>query len=683
METSDFILEIGLEEVPARFLDGLLKEMASKASELLSGRRLGYSKIRTVGTMRRLVLSVKGLETKQSDIETEVRGPSKKAAFTAEGVPTKAAEGFAASQKIVVKDLTTKEVQGGEYVFALRKEKGRPAEQVLKDFIPELLSALYLPVSMKWGDASFEFIRPIHYITAVFGDREVKTPAGGVKTSGKTFVRLPSGDAEPLVLEKADISKYEKVLGGHGVVLDGEKRKAMIKDQILAFERASSEKVLSDDELLTETANLVEGPKVLHAQFDPQFIIVLPMDVISTVVKKQQKCFPVEGSGSFLIISDGKSEKAIIKGYEQVVNARLSDAKFFYDEDIKAPFESNLEKMKKITYHEKIGSMWDKTQRVVALSAKIAEELSLPKEAAQRIQRAAELCKADLATHMVGEFSGLAGIMGREYSLVAGEDVRVANAIFEHYLPRSSDDVLPAQIEGAVVGISDRLDSIVNCFRSGIIPSGSNDPYALRRAAAGIVSIILHKALPLSLKGLIKSSAEISGPVDPSVIEAVENFILQRFKVLLEGEGLRYDMADAILPSADMLPQAYCRAFILKERIDDADIKGIIASADRIGRIVKDGSQVPVKPDLFDDPSEKDLFKTLCQVKDIYEERMKAQNYSAALDSLCPLTPVIGTFFEKTLVMHQDPKIRENRLALLESIGRLYKGFADLSKIVS
>ncbi|MCX5750031.1 MAG: glycine--tRNA ligase subunit beta [Candidatus Saganbacteria bacterium] len=683
MAKTNFLLEIGVEEVPARFLDGVLQSLCENVKKALEERRVGFDAIQVCGTMKRLVLFVEGILEKQQDMMSEVKGPPKKIAFNPDGTATKAALGFAASQDLKPKDLIVRQTNEGEYVYAVRNEKGISTKKVLTDVIPKAILSIHLPISMKWQDGDISFIRPIHYIMAFLGKDPVRFSVGKISASDKTLGhRFLSDSVMHAYNGGADLQKFEEFLEKLGVMLDREKRKSRIIKGIKNHEERTKEKIFADEDLINEVSNIVEYPQVLEGKFDRQFIMVLPQDVIYTVVKNQQKCFPAQQSGSFLIVADGVKEKEIISGYEQVVNARLHDAKFFYDEDVKIPLDKNIEKMKKIVYHEKIGSMWDKTRRIVKLSCWLAAQLTDNKETIAQVERAAELSKADLATHMVGEFSSLAGAMGREYSLVAGEDIRISRAIYEHYLPRFAGDAVPTEVQGAVIGIADRMDSIASCFAADIIPTGSVDPYGLRRAASGIVSIMMKKNIGIPLSKLAEKSMEILNISDAGKKGRIIDFIKQRLKVVLEGEGVRYDVCDSVLAISDDLIPAYCKAFEIMKALEDAWLKAVILAADRINRIVGDAKTSNIDTEAFTQSEERELYRNYCQIKDIVKEHLSGKEYAKALFDYKVMTRPVDVFFEKVLVMHQDDKVRANRLALLNGVKSLYMMFADFSKIV-
>ncbi len=681
--SNNFLLEIGTEEIPSRFLDAVLLDLKRLAEEKLRESDLQFSSVETLGTPRRLVLFIHGLEDKQQDKVLEIKGPPRSAAYDKEGGLTKAAEGFARAQGLDAKKLKIKDTGSGEYVFAVVKRKGKTAEAILKEIVPKLLELLPLPVSMKWGDGAHSFIRPLHYMLAVLGSKPVKLSFKGVVSFGRSRGhRLLAGNKMISYAGAADIGQFKAFLAKHGVVLSKQDRLELIKEQIKDFEKKNNAKIPLDTGLLNETANLTENPAVVAGSFLQQFLLVLPQDVIATVVKKQQKCFPSDGAAFFLIVSDGGEKGNVKAGYEQVVNARLSDAKFFYDEDLKNTLDPMIEKTKKITFLEKAGSMFDKTSRVSEISKYICHDLLDKKDLWSIVERACSLLKFDLSSHMVGEFSSLAGIMGREYCLVMGEDSRVARAVYEHYLPRFSGDDTPKEIYGAICGIADRIDTLCACFAAGLIPTGSEDPYALRRAAQGIVSIILAMELSIDIGNLLDKALEENPAEKNELKKKLSDFIGQRLKAVLEGEGIKHDVCDAVINNASNLTETYCKAFILNSSLANNRVKGIIMCADRIGRIAQKAEGAKADTSLFVEDGEKKLYSAFVQTKDLFREVMGIKQYEKALLTLANLTPAVEEFFEKVLVMHQDESIRKNRLALLNELNGLYLRFADFGKIV-
>jgi len=682
MAKKDLLIEIGVEEVPARFLEPLLSEFCEKTKKLLAESRLDLDSVRTLGTMRRLVIFVSGLEEKQKDVSLKIKGPSKAQAFDANGAPTKTAHAFASSKGIPVESLIVEKINNSDYVFAVKEEKGLPSKKILKDLIPKIVSSVYLPISMKWQNAEFSFIRPIHYALAVYGKEAIKFNIAGINSAG--FVkahRFLFEDKKISAGQSASMSAHEDLLKKYGIVLDGRERRGSIKAQLDKFSSKMRGKVVVDESLLNETADLVENPKVLKGTYRQEFAESLPQEVIFTVIKKQQKCFPVSGENIFFVVADGKSHEEISAGYAQVVNARLSDAKFFYDEDRKVALGTNVEKMKKITYHEKIGSMWEKMQRVQRLSVLLAKMLGASEDQTVKISRSAELAKSDLSTHMVGEFPDLAGIMGKYYASLAGEDKDVSEAVLEHYLPRYSGGELPSGFLGAVLGLSDRMDTIASCFSTGIIPTGSEDPYALRRAAQGIVSIILGKNFSISISRLTEEALKMSGSSDPSLKNKIVEFICQRLKAVLENEGIRYDVAEAVLKNCDDMVSAYCKAFEIQKVLSADWFSKLVESADRVRKICASASGGPVDASSFIEKGEKDLYATLEKVSIDVKKSLEQKDLGSALKGLSALSLPLGKFFEDIMVMHEDMKIRNNRLALLKEVESLYLMFADFSKI--
>jgi len=675
MQRKDFILEIGTEEIPARFLEGIFSDCGLKARGLLQGKRLEFGNVEVLGTMRRIIVGISGLSDKQKDVELKIKGPSRAHAFSPDGSPTKTALAFAASKGVFPDSLLIEKVNNADYVFAVKHEKGLPAEQVLKEFVPELISSLYLPVSMKWGLADHSFIRPIHYIMSVLGGKKLLCTAAGVSSSDFTRAHRFLFDNKKEVFKGSSLEEFTRFLKKYGIIADSRDRRRVIEDRVTGA---------VDKGLLSETADLVENPTVLMGRYKNDFCGTIPEEVIFTVIKEQQKCFPVSGGNSFFIVADGKESPEISAGYEQVVNARLADAKFFYDEDLKMPLSQSIEKTKKITFLEKAGSVMDKTVRVKALCSFIAEKLGADKAACARVERAAELSKFDLASHLVGEFPSLAGVMGKYYALAKGEDAQTAQAVLEQYLPAYSGDKLSGSFLGAVLGVCDRADTIVSCFSAGIIPTGSEDPYALRRNAQGLVSILLGKNFRIPLSLILEKAFAAFGSGDPQLKTKTSDFIIQRLKVTLENDGAGREIAEAAMSSADIFTDTYCRAFEMKKASAQPWFKDLVMSADRVRRICPAQPGFPAADaSLFIEEGERELYKIYLSAKKTYDSKTAELNFESALKTLSELSAPLAVFFEKVLVMHEDPAIKANRLALLSDIKALYEQFADFSKITN
>ncbi len=680
MQSKDLIIEIGTEEIPARFLEGIFADCRAKSEKLLAEKRLGFGRVEVFGTMRRLILGVSQVTVMQKDAELKIKGPSKAKAFSPEGVPSKTAEAFASSKGVRVDQLVIEKFNNTEYVFAVRHEKGMPSEAVLKDLVPDLMSSLYLPISMKWGRGDHVFIRPVHYIAAFFGGKRLACEAAGIESMEKVPAHKAIFNAKKERFAGKTVEDYKAFLKRLGVIACSSERRRNIEKGISGF-LAEGVQFVPDGPLLSETADLVENPSVLRGKYKKDYCGSIPEAVISTVIKKQQKCFPVQGDNSFFIVADGRKCQEISSGYEQVVNARLADAKFFYDEDLKVPLARAIEKTNKITYLKNAGTMMDKTQRARSLCSFVSAKLGAGTALKKKAERAAELSKFDLATHLVGEFPSLAGVMGRCYAIAGGEDPEVADAVLEQYLPAFSGDRLPDSLAGAVLGLSDRIDTIACCFSAGIIPTGSEDPYALRRSAQGLVAILLGKDLNISLSEIIEESFRLLGGADPALKAKTADFILQRFKAVLEGDGAGREIAEAVINNADVLAEAYCRAFEIKKVVAEEWFKDLVMSADRVKRICPAASAEKIDVSRFLDAEESILYNAFTEAKRSFDAKYLEHDFGAALMQLSPLSKPLAVFFEKVLVMHEDPAVKSNRLALLSHIKELYERFADLSKI--
>ncbi len=674
---SDFILEIGTEEIPARFLLPLFEEIKAKTERSLKENRLLFEKIECFGTMRRIVLGIYSLNEKQLDAELKIKGPSKKHSLNEDGSFSQVALSFAKSKGVNEKDLFFEKVNEVEYLFAIKKEKGRMIKELFNEVIPQIIYSIYLPISMKWGSGEYSFIRPVHYITAFYGGKLVNLKLFGLKSSNYSRAHKFLFNNKKIKFFGKSIGDYKVFLKKFGVLPNFEERKNIIAEQAKAIQK--SEKL--DEDLLNENANLVENPILLKGFYRKDFCNSIPNEVIYSVIKKQQKCFPSKSGNLFFIVADGRSNGEISQGYEQVVNARLSDAKFFYEEDIKIPLSDFIDKTKKIIFLEKAGSLFDKTLRLKSLVAYIAEQLNFA-ENKDKLIRATQLAKFDLSTHLVGEFPDLSGIMGRYYSLLSGEDPIVADAIKEQYLPGFFGDKVPDSMFGAILGIADRIDSISSCFAAGIIPSGSEDPYGLRRAALGIISIILFKDIKISLSDLIDESLSLLKSDDSNdLAQKIKDFILQRFKMVLENDGLEKDIADSILTVADILPEAYCKAFAIKSVRDKEWFDKILLASDRVKRICK-GYRGSIDKSLFLEKEEKELYDFFILKQKDFNEKTLKRDFVSSLKVLSEFADILNTFFDKVLVMHEDEKIKNNRLALLSQILSLFEAYADFSKIL-
>jgi len=700
------LLEIGLEEVPSRFMSVLLADIREKAGKELESLRLSSRSIQTFGTPRRLVLYLEGLPHKQEDLQKEVRGPQRAAAYNGNGNPTPALLGFAKSQGVPITELKIKKVGDKEFVFANVTEKGKSMEYLLEQMFPRLIRALYLPISMKWGCIDYRFIRPIHWITATCGSSRLNFTVADVASSNKTCGhRLLSG--KQLTFENkngTDIKTFKALLAKNCVMLDQDERREEIKKMVSSSAKKAGGTALLDPDLLEEVNFLVEWPNVVTGSYKKEFL-ALPRDVLITTMKKHQKYFAViDDSGrlvpAFVNITNGtkgQDLKDVSYGNERVLAARLNDAKFFFDEDRKKFLADRTPGLANVAFYEKLGNMKQKVDRITVLSEWISKELKLPDQKRANIREISQLCKSDLLTQMVYELPELQGIMGREYALLEGKPADIANGLAEHYLPRSSGDVLPRSIEGAIVAIADKIDSITGCFSIGIIPTGSEDPFGLRRQAQGIVSIILEKKLNLELdiliersyglyenifKGDVFASGKIKNREVQKVIPDALGFLASRMKSVMTEKGIRYDVADAVLAVFDDPLDSYDKAVSISKNLKATWFPGIVATADRVRRLAVNATRGNVvEADLATD-TEKDLYQLCLDVNGAVSQALAKDDHDAALKEYSRMTDPVENFFNKVMVMDKDERLKANRLALLRSMERMFLEYADFSKMV-
>jgi len=690
--TKDFLLEIGVEEMPARFLDPALSELKELAADALKEQRLGFKRVETYGTPRRLALFVEGLAEFQEPLEKEIKGPAVKAAFNQDGSPTKAAVGFAKSQGVSVSDLVNKPVGNVEYVFAVKREAGRQAFEVLTEVVPALIAGLHFPKPMRWGELEIRFARPIRWIVSLLGSEVVKFEFAGHQTGRTTTGHrfLSKG-----LIELANAAQYFEKMRNAYVLVDQLERKENIRRQVQELAASVGGTIEKDEDLLNEVNNLVEYPTALIGEFSPEYL-TLPKEVLVTLMREHQRYFPVAlPDGSLLpkfiaVRNGGASHLDVVRaGNEKVLRARLSDADFFFREDLKTPLVEKVPALKKIVFQESLGSIYDKVVRVSAIAEYLAGALGAAGRDTKCVLRAAYLAKADLVTNMVYEFPELQGIMGREYAERSGEDHSVAIAIFEHYLPRFAGDDLPSTIPGRILSIADKIDNIVGCFAIGIQPSGSQDPYALRRQALGISHILLEGGIDLSLEKLIANAYQCyEGKVQlklslEKVTEEVAEFFRQRLKGILEDRGFTYDTVEAVLASGyDNFSDVSLRVEALTELRPDPAFSNLLTAFVRANNLSKNAKTDQVVQSLLTDPSEFELYSCLCGVREKAEDYLASRDYRSLLAAIATLQEPVDRFFNDVMVMVDDERVRENRLALLQSLALQVKQVADLSKIV-
>ncbi len=682
---STCLLEIGVEELPARDLTAALEQLGELAPRLLEEARLEHGAIKLYGTPRRLAIVVHDLAPRQRALEQVIKGPPARVAFDAAGKPTKAAEGFARGQKVLVESLQVRPMDGGEYVVAVRREEGKPAIEVLASLLPELIAAIKFDKSMRWNHTNVSFSRPLRWFVALLGQEIVPFEYAGL-TSGR-LTRGPRAAGSP-DLEIPEADAYVDLLKSHGVILDVNERRAEIKRQIEQLAASVHGVVPDDPALLDEVTNLVEQPTALLGNFEPEYLAV-PADVLITVMKKHQRYFPVLQPSTFhllpyfIAVRNGPADNLDIvrHGNEGVLRARFADAAYFVKHDQQKKLEDYLPRLGTLTFQVKLGSMLDKVHRLEQLTPRLAAMLSLSESEMQVAARAAHLCKADLATQMVVEITSLQGVMGREYALRQGEPPEVAQAIFEHYLPRYAGDRLPDSRPGLAVGLADRLDSLVGLFAVGLIPTGSADPFALRRAALGIVQVLVEKRLSLSLRELLQAAAQVQPmPVDEPVIAQAHQFIIERLRVLLGEQGWKYDLVDGVLSARGDNP---CAARLAVEQLTAwvarPDWNDLLSNYARCVRITREFAQLfPLDISRDPHPSTQSLYQAYRTVAAHITPQSSVDEFFAAF---APLVPVISQFFVDVMVMHEDETLRTTRLALLQRISALTQGIVDLSKV--
>lgn len=684
--SKELFLEIGTEEIPAGFLPRAMADMAGLITKELESARIPFDGIRTLATPRRLALVVTGVATEQPDAEITALGPAKNIAFGPDGKPTRAAEGFARGQGVDVATLQVVTTEKGEYVAAVKKETGRPTAELLPAVLPRLIGTIPFKKSMRWGDNDIRFARPVHWIVALFDGIVVPFSFGPIRSSNVSRGHRFMADT---TFPVRDFSHYLEECERHFVIPDPQRRKEIIRREVEQVAAAAGGRLLADEGLLDEVTYLVEYPSVVRGAFATAFLDV-PREVLITSMRSHQRYFSiVDGDGKlmpgFITVNNTLTEDptVVVKGNERVLRARLSDARFFFEEDKKVPLADRVEALKSVVYQQKLGTSFEKMERFRAIAEVLANRLA--PAAREKVSRAAWLCKADLVTGMVGEFPEVQGIMGREYALLQGEEPEVAVAIAEHYLPIQAGGALPTSDVGAIVSIADKLDSICGCFGVGLIPTGAADPYALRRAALGIIAIILNRGYTLSLSVLIEQSLALLEPKltrpKADVAHDVREFFRGRFVNLLAGEFAGDAVEAAVAVGYDDLVDARARIAALAEFKAHPDFEALAIGFKRAANIVKEGVDTPVDPALFTDPAEGELCEAFAGVKATVEGKVAAHAYLEALTEIATLRGPIDTFFEKVMVMAEDQEVRTNRLALLTGIARLVGGIGDFSRL--
>ncbi len=718
------LFEIGTEEIPAKFMPGILAQLQELAEKKLAELRIPYAGVKVYGTPRRMTFIAEGVAEAQADSTVEAKGPSAKIAFV-NGAPSKAALGFARGQGVDVKELVVRD----NYIYAIKHLAGAPVKDLLPGLLSDILTGLNFPKNMRWADHEFKFVRPIRWLVALFGSEVVPVEITGVKSGkfsrGHRFLR-PSAmeaakehdsvlDAAKAVFDKAasrvknsvasavigsqgvveipSADAYEKTLYDNFVMVDQDARRELIRQQVLDLGVAEGGHVEIDEDLLEEVNYLVEWPTALCGVFEEKFL-ALPKECIITPMRDHQRYFPVmaeDGSllNKFITVRNGGREhlEVVAHGNERVLRARLSDAEFFFNEDRKQKLADRLEKLKTVSFQEGLGNMQDKSKRLVQAAGMLALAINA-KVDKEKLERAALLSKCDLVTGMVVEFTELQGVMGREYAKLDGEAPEVATGIYEHYLPRFAGDELPQSTIGRIVGIADKLDNICATFSRGLAPTGSQDPYALRRQALGIINILLAADYHISLYKVIAGSLyllniapEQTGKLVPQIAE----FMKQRLRNMLIDQGIRYDVVDAVLAEErnDDFADLHTRAVALNAFVGSEEAPALIQAATRVANLCKKiEEETAINPQLFEAEAEVALHKATVEAsKEVLAAGVK-YDYTAVLGEATKLVAPINKFFDDVMVMVDDAKVKNNRLALLSAVKDVTHAVGDLNAIV-
>lgn len=710
------LFEIGTEEIPAKFMPGILKQLKELAAAKMQELRIPFEDITVYGTPRRMAFIADGVAETQADVVVEAKGPSVKIAYVS-GAPSKAAQGFARGQGVDVKDLVVRD----NYVYAVKHLAGQPVVELLPGLLMDILTSLSFPKTMRWADYEFRFVRPIRWMVALFGDQIIPVEICGVKSGkfsmGHRFLQQSlKAAAESQGLLSAALSKvgnkvysalagvkgaveipsagdYKKVMYDNFVMVDQDERRALILQQIKDLAAQNGGEAEINEDLLEEVNYLVEWPTALCGKFEEKFLS-LPKECIITPMREHQRYFPVldeDGNllNKFITVRNGGSEHLdiVTHGNERVLRARLSDAEFFFNEDRAIKLEDRLEKLKTVSFQEGLGNMYDKSERLVKMAEMLRFAINTPVDE-EELRRCALLCKTDLVTGMVIEFTELQGVMGREYALLDGEKPEVATGIFEHYLPRFAGDALPGTTIGRIVGIGDKLDNICATFSRGLAPTGSQDPYALRRQALGVINILLDANYHISLAKIIAGTLylldikpEETGKLVPQIME----FFKQRLRNLLMEQGIRYDVIDAVFADKrndDMVDLAVrCKA--LAAYVEAGNAEPLVQVAVRVSNLCKKiEKEVAISGALFKDESENKLHEVVAAVSKEIIPEIVLYDYAAVLKAGEKVIDPVNTFFDNVMVMDEDENVKNNRLAMLEEVRGIVNAVGDLSLLV-
>jgi glycyl-tRNA synthetase beta chain len=700
---AELLLEIGVEELPYQFIVPALVSLKESAERLFNDQRLTFRSVRTMGTPRRLTIVVDSLAARQTSVTKEAMGPSKAVAFDQAGQPTKAALGFAAGQAVAVQDLQVRQTPKGEYIFAVKREEGRATAAVLLDSLPQLVSTLTFPKAMKWNETGLRFARPIRWVMALYGGSMLPIEVAGIKASNQTKGHRVLGGGKWVSVR--NVASYISTLERQGVIVDPQHRRKLIEEQIAAICHKTGFQLNTDEALLDQAVYSTEQPISVMGSFKDAYLDV-PEEILITSMKEHQGFFSLRQKNTgklvahFIAVANNHvSDMSLIReGNERVLAARLADAKFFFDEDRKVGLEERVKKLSGVTFHQKLGTMAQKQERVRKLAGLIAAHLSPGQDELRQVcERAASLSKADLLTGIVGEFPELQGVMGGEYAKHDGESEAVSQAVREQYLPRAIEGELPKTVAGQVLSLADRLDTIAAFFSVGIVPTGSEDPFALRRHATAIVRILLEGKFRIKLVKYINQAINrVSEDGFKNVpgferegLRQITEFVFERVRHYVRiVHGLRDDIIDSVLKSAydtpvdliDLVQKMKAVELVTRK----LEFDPLIVGFKRAHRLVEkeQWERQQVETARFQHPSESALHKAVVEERGKMGSALESGDYGKVLDSLVGLKSVIDDFFSAVMVNAEDQAIRSNRLSLLKEVDELFMSFADFSQIV-
>jgi len=685
----ELLLEIGTEEIPARFIPPALEEMAASFRKLMEKHLIGMGEISAWGTPRRLTLVARDVAEVQGEFIHRMIGPPKAVAYDADGKPTKALIGFAKSMGVAIEQIIEEDTPRGVYMAVLKKDTPLPTNGLLRVLLPDFILGLSFPKSMRWGSQTITFARPIHWILARYGGAVVPFEVGDVASGGSTFGHR---FLAPQAVEVPDAQAYVAVLKAAKVIVDPAERRALLETELARAAAGVHGEVVPNPGLLEENTFLVEYPSVVVGNFEDKFL-ALPDEVLITSMREHQRYFSLRGADGrllphFIAVNNTltRNPDVVRQGHERVIRARLADAMFFFQEDSKTPLAKRVEALKGVVFHSLLGTSYQKMERFRELAGRLARQLAPDLE--EMVRRAATLCKADIVTEMVGEFPSLQGMMGRQYARLSGEPPEVAEALFTHYLPRHADDELPPDRVGALVGLADRLDTICGCFGVGLSPTGTADPYGLRRHALAVIRILRSQGLHLDLIASVTVALEllkgkISRTVEETTLEVLD-FFQTRLQHLLLTEGFDHETITAVLAvGCRDVVDAADKVRALAAIRQSPEFPALATAFKRVINIAQGAEPGEVDELLFEHPEEKMLYESTELMELEVTRAMESRDYPGVCRALASLRGPVDAFFEKVLVMAEDERVRRNRLALLVRISRTFLEMADFSKITT